>query len=403
MPELRPFKAVRYAGVGDLADLVCPPYDLIGAREQARLHARHRYNAVRIELPFALPGESDTERYARAGAEFRSWLDSGVLAYEGSERLYAYRQEYSHGNGTAAVTGVVGALSVAGYRRPDGTLPHENTMPGPLRDRLALLHAYPFNISPIEVVYRGGGATRAVLRDVCARTPDERVTDDGGVVHSLWGITDPAVIDAAAGPVRRGPVIIADGHHRFETALAFHEENAGRPGGHDAVMCFCIDADSEAAVVRPWHRALRAALDGAEIQRRLEVAFGAATGAGAPGAHAISMVLPGRRLEIAVDPAAVEAATPGRAEPWRRLGAVALHEVVIPRVFGNGVDSMRFSTEPDEIVELVDRGGYAAGAILDAPEVHDVVEIALAGERVPPKSTYFWPKPITGLVFRSLE
>src|ERR671919_2794748 len=274
MPELRPFRGVRYTPMGPLKELVCPPYDIISPDEQVRLHERHPYNAVRIELPFS-EGRRPAERYERANRRFREWLESGVLVTDSAPSMYVYRQDYVSPDGDRGrVAGVIGALRLEAFGRDTGVLPHERTMPGPIEDRLSLLRACPVNISPIYAVYRGEGGLAPFLEALGNRPPDARFTDDTGSLHRLWAVSLPAEIDMLRDALAPGPLVIADGHHRYETALAYHAEQDGTPGGHDAVMCFCVDADVEDLVVFPFHRAVRSKVDASEARRRTVEAFG---------------------------------------------------------------------------------------------------------------------------------
>ncbi|MGH2557107.1 MAG: DUF1015 domain-containing protein, partial [Actinomycetota bacterium] len=238
VPELSPFHGIRYAGGSDLRRLVCPPYDIISPEEQAKLYARHPHNAVRVELPFSeAPDEAEEERYRRADRHFRNWLDEGVLVGDEEGGLYVYRQDFVSRSGTRRrVSGVVGALRLEELGAASGILPHERTMPGPIEDRLALLRACPVNISPIYAIYRAGGGLRPYLDSLEDRPPQARFPDEHGTLHRLWSITAPAELELLGEAVATGPLVIADGHHRYETALAYRDENPGAEPT-DAVMC----------------------------------------------------------------------------------------------------------------------------------------------------------------------
>jgi uncharacterized protein (DUF1015 family) len=414
MPELRPFRGNRYSPVGPLKELVCPPYDIISPAEQVRLHERHRYNAVRIELPFS-EGNTPEERYRKAADQFRSWLSEGVLTTDHTPSMYVYRQDYILPSGhRGRVAGVIGALDLEPFGAETGILPHERTMPGPIEDRLALLRACPVNISPIYAIYRGDGTLAPYFDSLEARPPDARFADYAGTLHRLWAIGAPAEIGVIADAIRPGPLVIADGHHRYETALAYHREQAtvGEPGGHDAVMCFCVDADAEDLVVFPFHRALRSDAGPDQIKERLAKLFvgrelSRADGPSALEAssadHPLLFVFPSQDVLVEIDNARLSAALGHRAEAWRSLDVVALHEIVFPDVFDGGIRHVVFTRESDEIVRLVEHEGYSAGVLLRPPGAADVIEVARAGERMPQKASYFWPKAVTGLVFRSLR
>jgi uncharacterized protein (DUF1015 family) len=418
MPELRPFRGVRYAALGPLRDLVCPPYDVISPADQVRLYERHPYNAVRIELPFS-ESNHPAERYEKAALQFRTWRESGVLVADDAPSIYVYRQDFvipEGGGGPAGtrgrVAGVIGALALEAFGRDSGVMPHEHTMPGPIEDRLALLRACPVNISPIYGIYRGRGDLAPYYDSLENRPPEARFVDDAGTLHRVWGIRTPGEIEMLSRALNAGPLVIADGHHRYETALAYHAEQAGLPGGHDAVMCFCVDADVEDLVVFPFHRAVRSKVDASEARRRTVEAFGGkvldhaeseAALADQDGPHPMIVTFPDDDVLVDIPAADVEAAVGDRPAQFRSLNTVALHEVFLPRVFPEGLDEVVFTKEVREVRRLVGHDGWSAGILLRPPGAADVIEVARSGERMPQKASYFWPKAVTGLVFRSLR
>jgi uncharacterized protein (DUF1015 family) len=407
MPELRPFRGIRYSSREELAELVCPPYDVISADEQQRLHQRHDHNAIRLELAEPRPDESN--KYAHVGETFASWLEQGVLETETEPALYVYRQDFVGPSGDRRrVVGVIGALILEPFGRTSGVLPHERTMPGPKEDRLALMRACPANISPIYAIYRGDGSVRPFLDSLEDRNPEARFADDTGILHRLWVITAPAEIGTLTDAIAPGPLVIADGHHRYETALAFHEENKDHPGDHGSIMCFCVDADSEELVVLPYHRALKS---GSGPGASLKEDFGArpladtefeSALADSKSDHPFVVALKNERSLAEVSDEQVVAVTGDRHPAWRSLDVVALHEVLIPQVFGE-VDDLRFSRESSEMLRLVEEEGWNAAFLLRALSAAQVVDVASSGERMPQKASYFWPKALTGLVFHSLR
>jgi uncharacterized protein (DUF1015 family) len=418
MPELRPFRGVRYAALGPLKDLVCPPYDIISPADQVRLYERHPYNAVRIELPFS-ESNHPAERYERAALQFRNWREGGVLFADDAPSLYVYRQDFvvPHGGGRTPgtrgrVAGVIGALTLEAFGRDSGVLPHENTMPGPIEDRLALLRACPVNISPIYGIYRGAGDLAPYYDSLEHRPPDARFVDDVNTLHRVWAIRTPGEIDMLSRALGPGPLVIADGHHRYETALAYHAEQGDTFGGHDAVMCFCVDADIEDLVVFPFHRALRAAIDAAEVRHRVLEEYGGKeldhddaehALAENDAMHALVLTGPDDAILFEVPAALVEDVVGNRPDAFRSLDVVALHEVVIPRLFGDSLEQIVFTKEAREVRRLVEHDGWTAGMLLRPPGAPEVIEVARSGERMPQKASYFWPKAVTGLVFRSLR
>ncbi len=411
MPELKPFRGVRFASTDSLKPLVCPPYDVISPAEQRRLHELDPHNAVRLELPFSDPDDK-SDRYRKAAAQFSSWIGEDVLAPD-EPSLYVYRQDYELPDGMRGrVAGVIGGLTLEEFGPGAGIHPHEKTMPGPIEDRLALIRACPVNISPIYAVYRGGGSLAPFLDSLENRPPQARFADDTGTLHRLWRIGAPAEVEMLAAAVGSTDLVIADGHHRYETALAYHREQEGAPGGHDAVMCFCVDADVEGLVVAAFHRAIKTEVgsevlvkqlldtfDGTEIEPSGAVEAWTASTAD----HPILFAFPDTSVLVEISASQVIEATGDRASAWQELDVVALHEVVLPGLFGESLPEMVFTRETDELERLMTEEGFTAGALLRPPSATDVIDVASAGERMPQKASYFWPKALTGLVFRSLD
>ena len=411
MPTVRPFRGVRYSAE-DIASLVCPPYDVISPQEQEALHTRNEHNAVRLELA-RTEAEGDT-KYSEVGELFRRWLAEGVLVTEKAEALYVYRQDFSTPDGSRhRVAGVMGALELEQFGESAGVLPHERTMAGPKEDRLALMRACPVNISPIYAIYRGGGQLAPYLESLENRPPQARFQDETGILHRLWVITAPAETAMLSEALAPGPLVIADGHHRYETALAFHREQGakGVEGDHGSIMCFCVDADAEDLVVLPYNRAVKSAVPSETVIERLIERFSAEPADHTDPAavldketadHPFLFSFRDRAYVARVSDADVVAVTGDRHPAWRSLDVVALHEVVLPDILGGADADLRFSRDPDEIKALVERDEFDLGVLLRALRASEVVDVATSGERMPQKASYFWPKAITGLVFHPL-
>ncbi|MGH2817086.1 MAG: DUF1015 family protein [Actinomycetota bacterium] len=407
MPELRPFPGVRYSSPSDISDLVCPPYDVISPALQDALHSRHPHNAVRLEL-----ARSRGEGYEGVYETFLAWLDEGVLRPEDSPSLYVYRQDFVAPDGERRrVAGVLGALKLEPFGSDSGVLPHERTMAGPKQDRLALMRACPVNVSPIYAIYRGAGGLRPFLDSLETRPPAYRFTDDEAILHRLWVVSASAELDVLSDALSPGPLVIADGHHRYETALAYHEEQES-DGPHDSMMSLCVDADVEELVVLPYNRAVRTSTSEDSVRSVLIETF---EGRDIDSSEAESLLARPRDdhafvfrfresaiLARATDDQVIAAV--GEHHPaWRNLDVVALHEVVLPRVAPGSIHDLRFSREPAEIARLVEEEGFSFGILLRALEAPEIVDVACSGERMPQKASYFWPKALTGLVFRPLE
>ncbi len=407
MPELKPFRGVRYRDSARLKDLVCPPYDVISPEEQRHLHELDPHNAVHLELSNA--HDDRTERNKIVAATFERWVAEGILERDHEECLYVYRQDFTDAQGRRhRVAGVIGGLELTPFGTNSGVLPHERTMPGPIEDRLALLRALPVNISPIYAIYRGAGGLAPFLDSLTTRPTDARFSDDHGILHRLWRVRAPAEISMISDAVRPGPLVIADGHHRYETALAYRAENRADEA-RASIMCFCVDVDVEEIVVLPYHRALRTDVESTEVKRRLQGRWPVEPVTGEPqdalgnssADHPFVFHFPDDQVLVEVNDEDVVARVGERSKAWRDLDVVALHEVVLPETLPDGADLV-FSRDRAEIERLVEREGWTAGVLLRALAPAQVVDVAQSGERMPQKASYFWPKAITGLVFRPL-
>ncbi|MDQ6796912.1 MAG: DUF1015 domain-containing protein, partial [Actinomycetota bacterium] len=257
MPRFEPFPGVRYDNARvSLDDVAAPPYDVIDPQEREALGARSPWNVVHVDL--AHPSDVG-DRYQTARCRFDEWLLSGILATDAEPGFYVYKMGFRDDDGNQRQTsGVIGAL---GLMPPGegGVLPHEHTMSRPKDDRLNLMRACRANLSPIWGLSLATG-----LSQLCEVTgpPLARCTDAEGVHHRLWRVTQPGVIEAITDTVASASVVIADGHHRYETALAWQAEvraaSADREGDHDLVLAYLVELAPEQLSVGPIHRAVSA-------------------------------------------------------------------------------------------------------------------------------------------------
>ena len=252
MPRFEPFRGLRYDPERVRIDqVIAPPYDVISSAERVHLVSRSPYNSVRLELP-----EPDLragrDRYELAAELLASWLERGVVVPDETPSLYPYRMTLADGRRT---TGVLGALGLAEPGPDSDVLPHEQTLPKPKSDRLDLLRATRANLSPIWGLSLAQGLT-ATFEPI--EPPLLDAFDDDGVRHELWVLDEPDVIDAVGRAVASAPVVIADGHHRYETARTFQREvraaNGDRPGPHDLVLALVVELAEDQLTVGPIHR-----------------------------------------------------------------------------------------------------------------------------------------------------
>ncbi|MGH9027256.1 MAG: DUF1015 family protein [Acidimicrobiia bacterium] len=402
MPELLPFRGLRYAGAPradgcpDVSPLIAPPYDVID--DPSVLEARHPNNAVRLILP---GDDAGGDRYAAAATRLRAWTADGVLAADAGPRLYRYSMRFTRPDGTDGHTvGVVGALQLP--TREGTVLPHERTLPNAKSDRLALLRATRANLDPIWVLSLANGLTQLEGDD------DEALacgTDDEGVAHRLSAIDDPARIAAIAEAVASAPVVIADGHHRFETARTYQAEQPDEPGAA-AIMALVVECAADELHVAPIHRVIHGAADlRAHLGAWFELApLGADTDPAVDGLPR-KMIDRGALGLVDRDGVALLTPTPALeqrlAELPRELQGVDAARVDMA-IGALNVDVSYRASAP--AVTAAIRAGTPDAAILLRPvSVDQIRAVAAAGLRMPQKTSYFWPKPRTGMVFRQFD
>lgn len=390
MAVVRPLAAVRYdvarAG-GDPGRVLAPPYDVISPADQTELYARSPYNVIRLILP------RETDRGAAAARTLQEWMASGVLRRDPAPAVYLYSQRFTlHDGTTHRRDGVLCRLRLEDFSR-GVVLPHERTLPGPKADRLAILRATGANLSPIFGLYaRRGERVRDLLGDVGSPLVDV----DGW--HQLWPVTDPAAIERFQGALADETVIIADGHHRYETALAYREEQRGNPEA-EYVLAYLANAEEEGVVILPTHRLVRAPLPVPDLAARLREEFEVTPGDGtrrAPGD--IDVALPGRRLRLRARDAA-HARLAALPPALRGLDVALLHAAIVEPVLGLHPEALDFTHDDDEALDAVAGGRAGAAFLLNPPTLAQVRAVCLAGEVMPEKSTYFYPKLATGMVF----
>jgi uncharacterized protein (DUF1015 family) len=387
---IAPFDGLRFDldAVGkDLAAVTSPPYDVVLPHDQARLHESSPYNIARVDLGADEAGAPE-DKYTRAGRILRRWRREGVLVPTGRPSVYPYEMRFGYQGSERRVRGVL--LEVRLEPWGGAILPHERTMSAPVEDRLRLMRATAADLSPIYAVVGGPSEPqRDLLNRATARPPERELTDEEGVAHRLWAEPLP---DALRSWYLDQTLLIADGHHRYQTALAHRDElRADRgPGPWDGVLMLVVDAADEDPPVLPIHRLLRVDpvpdLTGERVRGLEEVLanlvdddlrFGAAIRADGGLLHLVG--------HLAGPPPTV----------------AALHRELLDAM--PGARDVRFV--PDAFgAEAAVRSGVADLALFLPPaRVANVRSVVASGGRLPQKSTYFWPKPRTGLVIRPLD
>ncbi len=399
MPRFEPFQGLRYRPeVAPLAQVIAPPYDVISASERSHLASRHRANAVLVELPEAdLSGGRD--RYAVAADLFARWQAKGILLADPGRSLYPYRMTDPSGRAT---TGVIGALGLADPGEESDILPHEQTLPKPKSDRLDLLRATRANLSPIWGLSMAAGVTATF--DPTDDDPVADVYDDDGVRHQLWVLSDADTVAAVGTAVATAPVVLADGHHRYETARAYQAErrqaNGGAPGSYDLVMALVVELSEDQLTVGAIHRTISGLPDDFDLVGALAPWFDVVRAGAADD----------RTLGALAGSSSLTLVTGGQAY-------LLLAHAEVQEQEGNDLDSNLIATvlatlPPHEVMhrhsvaeamEALRDGEGQAAFLLRPVTVKQIDEWANERRRMPPKTTFFSPKPRTGMVFRSLD
>ena len=416
MADVEPLRALHYdlARVGSLADVAAPPYDVIDAEQRRRLADRSPYNVVRVDLPEAEPGQ---DIYAEAARIFEGWQQEGALVRDDEPALWTLTQDYVGPDGRELTRhGVFARVRVEDYG-PGRIRPHERTHPGPKEDRLRLTRATKANLSPIFSLYDDpSGATAAVLQ---AAEPFGEQTDDDGTVNRLGRVSDTAAIEAFQAALEPAELLIADGHHRYETARVYAEEIGGE-GEHRYVLMCLVALQDEGLTVFPTHRLIRDTTPQTQeaLANTLRALFdineiGHADLRPPDGEGPLTMgyidsfFKRGFRLTLK-DQATADEALRDLPEAYRHLDTAVLETLVLNGPLGLSEDDIAhlrglgYSRTDDEALELVLSGEYDAAFFLRSTPIEQVRAIAAAGVNMPPKSTYFFPKVPTGLLFNPL-
>ncbi|GAC1448667.1 MAG: DUF1015 domain-containing protein [Ktedonobacterales bacterium] len=449
MADVRPLPGLRYTATDDLAARVTPPYDVISPEAQTRYYERHPENIIRLELGRETPGDNELDdRYTRAAVTFAEWRLQGVLAQD-APAFYLYEQRFTAGGATHTRFSLLARVRLEPWDA-GVVLPHERTLSKPKDDRLKLLRASAANLSPIMALY--DDAEHALGKRLARARKDPpkiEFTDEAGEQHRLWPTTDALLAARVSAFFSSRQIYIADGHHRYETALAYRDEvrELRREIFPDDAVNFVLMAltavEDPGLVVLPTHRIVRAGAVPPERLAALDMALGtwfdqepAPGGDGVEGCvaqleeaghadggtTALALIRPEGTTVLRLRPAGREAmraaaTLPGaeddgdgeaHTDAWRALDVAVLHELVLRRALGIGTaavgagEHITYTRDPAAAVAAVREGEAALAFLLNPTPPAAIRNVALAGDRMPQKSTYFYPKLITGLVINPL-
>ena len=440
MAEVQPFRGYRYnlAQVGALEDVVAPPYDVIDSALQEELYARNPANVVRLILNKENDNDNEhNNRYTRSAACLREWLANDTLLQDSQRSIYAVEQRFEVDGRILTRRGFLARVKLEPFGQGK-IFPHEETLSGPKADRLKLFRATAMNLSPVFGLYPDPTAAVPKLLDqAIGRALPLEATDHLGVVSRIWPLADHHIVTQITGMLADKPVFLADGHHRYETGLKYlseREEQArleGRPLEPDAapryILMFLVAMSDPGLEIQPTHRLVRGLPDitSDRLRELLDPAFDITpVGKGDAGCRAAweEIELGGRQDVVGFgtradnewlvarlrDPALMEKAAPGKSPAWRELGVSILHNIAMDELLKPqaGPDGLRFSYvhQVNEVLEdLASDQGSDLAVLVPAATMDMVEEIAGGGEKMPPKSTYFYPKILSGLVFNPLK
>jgi uncharacterized protein (DUF1015 family) len=410
--DVQPFRALHYDRdrVDGLQRVVAPPYDVIDAEQRAELVERSPYNVVGIDLP------QGDDPYAHAAEVFEQWQREGILVRDDEPGLWALEQDYTGPDGRRRTRhGFFARVKVEDYG-PGRIRPHERTHPGPKEDRLRLTRATHANLSPIFSLYDDpAGAAWGALAPHLDGEPWAEVTDEDGTRHRLWRVADTQATEAVREALADKELLIADGHHRYETARVHHQE-----GGAGHVLMCLVALQDPGLTVFPTHRLLTELDDAGReslrtaVQRDFEIAEVTTDELEPRGDGPVRMGYldshHGRPLMLTLrDPAIAAAALPDKPDPYRGLDTAVLEALVLQGALGMSEDDIShlhgldYARDTAQARERVESGDAQAAFFMRGTPVSQVRDVAATGESMPPKSTYFFPKVLTGMVFNLLD
>ncbi len=426
MADVQPFKALHYdlGVVGSLDAVAAPPYDVIDAAGRAALLARSPYNAVAIDLPKPFDpadpaSDPDGDPYEGAARTIEAWRADGALVADEQPSIWAMTQDYTAPDGSShSRHGILARVRVVDY--DGGVRPHERTHPGPLLDRLELTRATGYNLSPIFSLSTADAWP--LVEPALSAAPWGEATDETGTVNRVWQVTDPAVHAAVSERLAEAELLIADGHHRYETARAYRDEVGGE-GPHNYTLMALTGLDDPGLTVFPTHRLLSGFAADPERQRRLgsglrelfeieeigreRIDPGGEDGVGVFGLYD-NFHRQAYRLRLK-DTADLDRRLHGKPESYRRLDSAILETLVLKGLAGmsdEDIDERRgleYAKSVPDALAMVDGGEFDVAFIQRPVPVEQVKAVAETDANMPPKSTYFFPKVMTGFAFNPVS
>lgn len=424
MAEIKPFRALRFTDkAGNIPALTCPPYDIISEEERRSLLLENEHNVIRLELP-----REGEDPYAQAGETLKNWISGGILRRDTDPGFYVYEEEFTAYGQTKTVKGFIGLVKLEEFSKGI-ILPHEETLSKAKEDRFRLMNATGCNFSQIYSLYNDAEhVTRSRLDALSAGEPRYEFRDGSGVTHRLWLVNDPVVIEAIREDFADRKLYIADGHHRYETALNYRNsrrEKGLADGGEDYVMMMLVDMENDGLVVFPTHRMVRglSEFSGEKLMKACEAYFEVTRQSKVgeisetldnlyrQGKKAFACYCGGEDWTLLVlkDKSVMAQLLPEKSDAYRGLDVSVLHSLILERLLGIDRENMAnqknlvYTRSMEEAVASVQNGESQCAFLLNPTRVQEIRDVAAAGEKMPQKSTYFYPKLITGLVMNQIH
>lgn len=426
MAEIKAFRGMRYDTdkAGKIGELCCPPYDIISEEQRQQYIAQNKHNVIRLELP-----REGEDVYAHAGEVLDRWREKGLLIHEEKPAIYIYEEEFNAYNKRKSIKGIIARVKVEEFSK-GVILPHEFTLSKAKTDRLNLMKATNCNFSQIYALYMDSEHTTLDTIDALSKgEPDMKFTDDDRVTHKMWIITDEDVIAKLVADFADRKLYIADGHHRYETALNYRnycrENGISKEGDpQDYQMIYLVDMEHPGLVVFPTHRMVRdlanfdknIVLEGCkdyfEITKFTSVGNMNAALAEQykAGKHAFGFYCGKGEWYMMVlsDDEIMAKVLPDLCPASQQLDVSVLHTLVLEKILGIDKENMAnqvnltYTKFFEEAIMQVDNGAFQCSFVLNPTRVTDIRDVAAAGEKMPQKSTYFYPKMITGMVMNDI-
>lgn len=423
MTKIKPFKAFVYnqKNIADLSQVVCPPYDIISPKKQEYFYNLSPYNLIHILLGKDVAGE---DKYAQAAQYFKDWQKQNVLIQETTPAIYFYSQYYTLKGEKKTRLGFVALMKLE--EKNSSVFAHENTRKEPKEDRLKLLKRVRANLSPIFAVCKD---EKRIIQRTCVRLQNQapfiEVTDDEKILHRVWRIEDPDTIALIQAGMAQENVYIADGHHRFEVARAFRDEmmkkgqGASEEEGYNYIMTYFTNTDFRGLTILPVHRLVTADIPFSTQQLETSLSeyfhieeikgkgrFFFLMNKGGRSEHVLGMYKDKKFMLLRLkNIKTVDKIIHDKPKEYRLLDVSIFNYLILKRILEIDIeskDALEFSQDEDECIKCVDEHHAYVAFFFNPVKIEQVIAVALQGERMPSKSTYFYPKVISGLLINKL-